>query len=334
MIDHDRLFKELLSTFFPEFLELFFPAVIQYLERDSLVPMDKELFTDVTSGDRYEADLVMRAQLRGQSSDFLVHIEHQSSSQTDFNRRMFRYFARLHETHALPVYPIVIFSHDSPRRPEVDFYRVEFPDCVVLEFKYRVIQLNRLQWQDFVNQPNPVASALMAKMRIEPQERPTVKVECLRLLSGLGLNPAQVQLISGFIDTYLRLSQTEQARFQAELDRIEPARREEAMKIVTSWMEEGLQQGRQEGRQEGLEEGRRQEALALVLRQLARRVGVVAPQLQERIQELPIAQIEDLGEALLDFSTKADLEAWLDDRQQITESSDDSPDSERSHPAQ
>jgi hypothetical protein len=71
-----------------------------------------------------------------------------------------------------------------------------------------------------------------------------------------------------------------------------------------------------------------------VLRQLARRVGVVAPQLQERIQELPIAQIEDLGEALLDFSTKADLEAWLDDRQQITESSDDSPDSERSHPAQ
>ncbi len=25
MIDHDRLFKELLSTFFVEFLELFFP---------------------------------------------------------------------------------------------------------------------------------------------------------------------------------------------------------------------------------------------------------------------------------------------------------------------
>ena len=55
MIDHDRLFKELLSTFFVEFLELFFPDVSEYLERDSLVPMDKELFTDVTSGERYEA---------------------------------------------------------------------------------------------------------------------------------------------------------------------------------------------------------------------------------------------------------------------------------------
>lgn len=193
MIDHDRLFKELLSTFFVEFLELFFPDVSEYLERDSLVPMDKELFTDVTSGERYEADLVMRAQFRGQSSQFLVHVEHQSSSQSDFNRRMFRYFARLHETHALPVYPIVIFSHDSPRRPEPDSYRVEFSDFLVLEFHYRVIQLNRLQWQDFVNQPNPVASALMAKMQMEPQERPTVKVECLRLLASLGLNPAQIQ---------------------------------------------------------------------------------------------------------------------------------------------
>jgi hypothetical protein len=140
-----------------------------------------------------------------------------TNPQSDFNRRMFRYFARLHETHALPVYPIVIFSHDSPRRPEPDSYRVEFSDLLVLEFHYRVIQLNRLQWQDFVNQPNPVASALMAKMRIEPQERPTVKVECLRLLASLGLNPAQIQLISGFIDTYLKLSQTEQVRFQAEL---------------------------------------------------------------------------------------------------------------------
>ena len=79
------------------------------------------------------------------------------------------------------------------------------------------------------------------------------------------------------------------------------------MQIVTSWMREGLEQGR--------EEGRRQEALAIVLRQLARRVGVVEPQLQERIQELASAQIEDLGEALLDFTSKADLEAWLGDRE-------------------
>lgn len=36
MIDHDRLFKELISTFFVEFMELFFPEVLAYVERDSI----------------------------------------------------------------------------------------------------------------------------------------------------------------------------------------------------------------------------------------------------------------------------------------------------------
>ncbi|WP_445214816.1 hypothetical protein [Brasilonema sp. UFV-L1] len=36
MIDHDRLFKELLSNFFPEFIELFFPDISAEWERDSV----------------------------------------------------------------------------------------------------------------------------------------------------------------------------------------------------------------------------------------------------------------------------------------------------------
>ncbi|WP_313930806.1 hypothetical protein [Trichocoleus sp. FACHB-69] len=36
MIDHDRLFKELLTEFFTEFLELFFPEIVGYLEPNSI----------------------------------------------------------------------------------------------------------------------------------------------------------------------------------------------------------------------------------------------------------------------------------------------------------
>lgn len=49
-MDHDRLLKELLTTFFIEFLELFFPELLQYLDRDSVEFLDKEIFTDVTEG--------------------------------------------------------------------------------------------------------------------------------------------------------------------------------------------------------------------------------------------------------------------------------------------
>jgi predicted transposase YdaD len=304
MIDHDRLFKELLTTFFGEFIELFLPELARYLEGDSIEFLDKEVFTDVTAGERYEADLIVKAQFQGQESFFLIHVENQAQHQTDFGKRMFRYFSRLSEKFDLPVYPVVVFSYNSPKTPEPNVYQVGFPNKVVLQFNYDVIQLNQLNWRDFVQQPNPVASALMAKMNIEPSDRRRVKLECLRLLATLRLDPAKMQLISGFIDTYLRLSSEEERLLRADIARIEPTEQEVIMQIVTSWMEEGLQRGRLEGRLEG--------ELALIMRQLTRRIGTVEPELQERIRQLSLTQLEDLAEALLDFSEKSNLVVWLE----------------------
>jgi hypothetical protein len=72
--------------------------------------------------------------------------------------------------------PIALFSYDTPVREEPSAHHVAFPDLAVLDFTYRVIQLNRLNWRDFVRQPNPVASALMAKMGIAAAERPKVEL--------------------------------------------------------------------------------------------------------------------------------------------------------------
>ena len=57
MIDHDRLFKELIETFFLDFVDLFLPDVALYLERDTISFLDKELFTDVTRIPPMNADL-------------------------------------------------------------------------------------------------------------------------------------------------------------------------------------------------------------------------------------------------------------------------------------
>jgi Domain of unknown function (DUF4351)/Putative transposase, YhgA-like len=299
MIDHDRLFKELLTTFFWEFIELFFPEITAYLERDTISFIDKEVFTDVTAGEKYETDLVVKARFRGQESFFLVHLEHQAYYQEAFDLRMYRYFARLYEKYALPVYPIALFSYDSPKKAETNFHQVAFPNKVVLQFNYDVIQLNRLNWREYLQQQNPVASALMAKMNIAPKERPRVKSECLRLLATLQLDPARTQLISGFIDTYLRLNAQEEEIFQTEIAQFEPTQQEVVMQIVTSWMEEGIQQGE----------------LKIIQRQLTKRIGVITPELQQELRGLSLTQLEDLAEALLDFSMQADLVAWLQQQQ-------------------
>lgn len=291
-MDHDRLFKELLTTFFFEFLDLFFPDLIQYLDRDSIEFLDKEVFTDVTEGERREVDLVVKVSFRHQPSFFLIHVESQAQPQAEFARRMFSYFARLHDKHRLAVYPIALFSYDQPLQAEPDEYRVEFSDLAVLAFRFRVVQLNRLDWHGFVERTNPIAAALMAKMRIEPTDRPRVKLACLSLLAKLQLSPARRALISGFVDTYLRLTMDEEKLFQEKIAKVEPKQREQVMEIVTSWMEAG-------------ERG-------LVLRQLRKRFGELNAQVESRIVELPIEKLERLGEALLDFTTVAELKDWLD----------------------
>lgn len=125
----------------------------------------------------------------------------------------------------------------------------------------------------------------MAKMNIVPEERPRVKLECLRLLATLRLDPARMQLISGFIDTYLKLNTAEEEIFRADINQITPDEQEVVMQIVTSWMEQGLRQGKQE------------EALSLIMGLLPRKVGTLTPELQERIRQLTLAQLENLAEA-------------------------------------
>jgi Domain of unknown function (DUF4351) len=170
----------------------------------------------------------------------------------------------------------------------------------VLRFNYRVIRLNHLPWRDFVGKANPVASAFMAKIKVRKSDRIAVKLECLRELAGLALNPAQLHLLSGFVDTYLRLDLVEEERFMEQVGRIEGKQQEGIMQIVTSWQE----QGRREGRQE--------EASSLVMRLVKRKFGVMAEPIEQTIATLPIDRLNDLGEALLDFSSEADLRAWLE----------------------
>ncbi|MDF5709810.1 MAG: DUF4351 domain-containing protein [Nostoc sp. S4] len=70
-----------------------------------------------------------------------------------------------------------------------------------------------------------------------------------------------------------------------------------------------------QGIEQGIEQGRKQEALSVVVRLLTRRIGIIAPQLLTQLEVLSVTQLEELSEALLDFSTAADLAGWLHNHQ-------------------
>jgi predicted transposase/invertase (TIGR01784 family) len=67
----------------------------------------------------------------------------------------------------------------------------------------------------------------------------------------------------------------------------------------------------QEARQEGRQEGRQVEASLMLKRLLSKRLGKLNDRRLEAINNLSLEQLEELGEALLDFTDIAELDSWL-----------------------
>jgi hypothetical protein len=65
--------------------------------------------------------------------------------------------------------------------------------------------------------------------------------------------------------------------------------------------------------EQGLEQGGQREAALLVLKLLRRRFGSVAAEQEATIGGLTTTQLEELAEALMDFTSPGDLTAWLAD---------------------
>ncbi|NJP04769.1 MAG: DUF4351 domain-containing protein [Chloroflexaceae bacterium] len=305
-----------MSAFFLEFLGLFFPDVRKYIDPTELEFQPQELFTDLVLGQTYLADVVVKTRYLDQLSYFIIHVEHQTDSEADFPHRKYRYFALLHLKYDRPVYPIVLLSHSSPRRNEPNEYVISFPDLEVLRFRFQVLQLSHLHWQDYVDVPNPVACALMCLMNVQWHERPLVVLASLRLLARLKLGEAKSRLVMGFMHVYIKLNRREREEYKAELAKLAPQEQEEAMELTNMWIEEGIEKGIEKGRAEGLLEGRiegrRDEALNLTRRLLVRKVGLLPQDLEERLALLALPQMETLIEDSLDFGKVEDLVAWLD----------------------
>jgi Domain of unknown function (DUF4351)/Putative transposase, YhgA-like len=292
---HDQSFKELISTFFLEFLELFVPEIAGMIDPTSIKFLQQEYFTDLVEGETKIVDLLAEVKLAGEDATFLVHIEPQSTSKSMFPQRMFFYFSTLHQKHLKRIYPIAIFSYDRPKKAAESQYKVEFPNLKVMEFNFMAIQLNRLDWRDFLNRSNPVAAALMAKMKIAKPDRPKVKAECLRLLVTLKLDPAKTRLISKFVDSYLRLDAKEERTFQAEVDTMGLEQKEAIMQATTSWEETGIEKGQR----------------SLVSLQLEQKIGELNDRLSDQVNLLSSERLKGLAIALLRFESIDDLDNWL-----------------------
>lgn len=299
--DHDRLHKELLRLCLVDFLRLFVPAVLEYLDTNSLEFLEQEVFARYLKGRRRNADLVVKARYQGRPVFFLLHIEAQASAQNWSPSRMFDYFAALTLKYGLPVYPIVLLSYQSPEKAASSLHVVEFPDRRVMEFNFAAIQLNRLNWRDYLQYNNPVAAALMTEMGVKESEFVTVRAECLRTLARMQQQISQEmgELIAEFWETYLPLDATGEAQLEQEVADLLPPEGEAKMPYMNMWMRKGHTAGVLEGKQEAL------------LTMLRAKFGRVSKTVKEQISQLSPKQIEALLKATAKLNSSDELSQWL-----------------------
>ena len=82
--------------------------------------------------------------------------------------------------------------------------------------------------------------------------------------------------------------------------------------------ERGEKIGEKRGEKIGEKIGEKKKALTIALRLLRRQIGGIDERVEALVTQLSATQLEDLSEAVLDFSSLADLTQWLSGQGVIT----------------
>ena len=128
--------------------------------------------------------------------------------------------------------------------------------------------------------------------------RGTVQKRAIDELAALPLNQPYVKITLELLynlQKNLKINQSSQTEDQELIMRLAPL----------------YQKDRELAKQEGLQEGLQKEK-RLIIRLLNRRIGEIDSLLIQKVQELTVEKLEELGEALLNFTSVTDLETWLE----------------------
>ena len=224
----------------------------------------------------------------------ILHVEFQTLpySKPPIPYRMFRYWFLLYDQYQCEIEQVVVYLKRTSSKlvleKEFRYRQIHHP--------YRVVRLWEQDPALFLADPALLPFAPLARSDSpaellqqvasevakieEPQQRDTI-ASCTGILAGLMHDENLIRQLFG----------------------------EEIME-ESSFYQYILRKGAAQGELVG----RQQEAVSLVTRQIARKLGELAPNLSERIGGLSTQKLEDLGEALLDFAGVEDLVAWLNEQ--------------------
>lgn len=204
--------------------------------------------------------------------------------------------------------------------------RIEQPDCAPYQALLASPQVNRVYLEELGNiRQLPLGLALLVLATLTNQAAPAEARYILERTQTEVTDPTVSPFIIEMVTTIIAYQFTQLSRQEVEAmlglniqeTRLYQEAKEDGAREVMELSREEI-----EARlsldiedtpiyQEGRQEGSQAEAVRLVQRLLRRRLGEVPDEVLAQVRALALPQLEDLGEALLDVTTLAELTTWL-----------------------
>lgn len=316
MVDHDQLFKSLLMEFPREFFELFFPEWAARFDFSHIEWLLQEVFPNPPDGKRRAIDLVAKLPLRENPGKpkrkrrvrqwlALIHIEFESGTRiAAFQRRFFWYYANLTQRHRLPLLPVVLCQSAPLGGVGEHEYVESFGPLDVIRFRYLAVGFPRLDAEEWIQKPNPLAPGLVALMQVREERQAWLKAEAARRIVRDNTTHEQKHLLMCCLDRYLTLSESQASEYNRMIQAPELAE-VKAMNVTT--YEKGIEKGIEKGLEKGRAEGRSETLRRIVLIQLEKRFDPLSRKVRKLIEKRSADELEAIAERLVTAESLADL---------------------------
>ncbi len=228
-----------------------------------------------------------------QSQNVVLHLEFQTVPNKEIPLRMTNYYLRIYNKHAHKhIKQVVVYLTPSGS----NLVQQNTFTTGKLRHEFDVVRLWEQPASELLKYPGLLPLAVLGRTTNKTQTLQAVgaRINTINNRKEQSNIAAATSILAGLV---------------LDKDTIRSVLREEIMQesvIYQDIIEQGVKKGREEGREEG-----RQKTATLVLRQLKHQFGEIESTDETKIANLSAEQLSALGEALLDFKSRDDLNAWL-----------------------
>ena len=272
---HDRIFKEFLERFLPQFMQLFFPAEAERLDFSTVTFLRQELFITLPGQVLRITDVVAEIKtLAGEPETIIVHVEVEANKPKPLPQRMFDYYALLRLLRKHRVLPIALVLKRGVGGLKWRLYKEELFGRKLIQFQYGQVGLRDLYSTEYLSLDDPIAATLAALMKPGEQSNAEVKLQALQTVIESNLTDSDKLFLINVVETYLPKVEVFDAR-------------EEVMQalqtVELSWSEKLLKEGWDKGRDKGRDEGLLEGMHKLLLLQLTYKFGELPPEFVDQL---------------------------------------------------